>query len=146
MSAHVKGTRRIALGFLFTLVGFRRAFGVSDLAKNVVKIQDESVSLHPKISPAVLRNLRLQVVGLLGEEVSHTGHVSPLGVSVNVHLDDSVVNGGGDLLSRRSGTSVEDQEPEHSEQVPVVSTSPNVGQDGTRRATDKGFSSPFFNC
>ena len=54
-------------------------------------------------------DLRLKVVLLVLDEVSDTGKVGPLGVGVDVHLDDTVDNGLSDLVLGRSGSTVEDK-------------------------------------
>ena len=46
-----------------------------------------------------------------GEETyADTGEVRKLGVSVDVHLDDTVLDGGLDLVLAGTGTAVEDEE------------------------------------
>jgi hypothetical protein len=55
-------------------------------------------------------DLGLEVTGLALEVVSHTDHVGPLGVGVDVHLDDTVLDGGLDLVLLGTGSTVEDQE------------------------------------
>ena len=54
-------------------------------------------------------DLGLEVVLLLEDKVSDTGKVSPLGVGVDVHLHDTVVDGLLDLVLGRSGSTVEDK-------------------------------------
>ena len=61
------------------------------------------MSLLMKFSSALVNSLVL-----LGEnKVTDTDEVGELGVSVDVHLDDSEVDGGSDLLLGGTGTSVE---------------------------------------
>ena len=61
------------------------------------------MSLLMKFSSALVNSLVL-----LGEnKVTDTDEVGELGVSVDVHLDDSEVDGGGNLLLGGTGTSVE---------------------------------------
>jgi hypothetical protein len=54
-------------------------------------------------------DLGLEVVLLAEDEVSDTGEVSPLGVGVDVHLDNTVGDGLLDLLLGRTGSTVEDE-------------------------------------
>lgn len=54
-------------------------------------------------------DLRLEVVVLLLDEVSDTGQVGPLSVSVDVHLDDTVNDGFPDLILGRTRSTVEDK-------------------------------------
>lgn len=61
-------------------------------------------------------NLSHEVVLLLEDEVTDTAEVSPLGVSVNVHLNDAVDNSLSDLFLARTGTTVEDKIPDQSSQ------------------------------
>lgn len=62
-------------------------------------------------------DLSLEVVLLVLDEVSDTGEVSPLGVGVNVHLDDTVDNGLSDLVLGRTGSTVEDKVADASAKV-----------------------------
>ena len=55
-------------------------------------------------------DLSLEVSLVLLVEHPETVPVCPLGVCVDVHLDDSVLDGRRDLLLRRAGSSVHDQE------------------------------------
>lgn len=57
-------------------------------------------------------NLSHEVVLLLEDEVTDTAEVSPLGVGVNVHLNDTVDNSLSDLILGRTGTTVEDEVPD----------------------------------
>lgn len=61
-------------------------------------------------------NLSHEVVLLLEDEVTDTAEVSPLGVSVNVHLNNAVDNSLSDLILGRTGTTVEDKVPDQSSQ------------------------------
>lgn len=61
-------------------------------------------------------NLSHEVVLLLEDEVTDTAKVSPLGVSVNVHLNNAVDNSLSDLILGRTGTTVEDKVPDQSSQ------------------------------
>ena len=57
-----------------------------------------------------ITDLTLEVVLLLLIEVSETSPISPLGIGINVHLDDSTLDSGGDLLREGTATTVEDEE------------------------------------
>lgn len=59
-----------------------------------------------------ITNLSHEVVLLLEDEVTDTAEVSPLGVGVNVHLNDTVDNSLSDLILGRTGTTVEDEVPD----------------------------------
>lgn len=61
------------------------------------------------VSAIGVTDLGLEVVLVLEEVVTMTGHVRPLGVRVNVHLDYSVLNSSLDLLLGRARSSVEDE-------------------------------------
>jgi hypothetical protein len=54
-------------------------------------------------------DLRHEVVFLGKDKVSDTGQVGELGVGVDVHLDNTVLDGSVDLLLGRTGSTVEDE-------------------------------------
>jgi len=56
-----------------------------------------------------IANLRFQVALLLLEVVPHADEISKLGVGVNIHLDNTVVDGGVDFLLSRAGSTMEDK-------------------------------------
>mmetsp|Transcript_86871 Transcript_86871/g.137786 ORF Transcript_86871/g.137786 Transcript_86871/m.137786 type:complete len:253 (+) Transcript_86871:76-834(+) len=54
-------------------------------------------------------NLRLQIVVVLGFKVTDTVPVGPLRVRVDVHLDDTIIDGFSDILDIRATATVEDE-------------------------------------
>jgi len=56
-----------------------------------------------------IANLRFQVTLLLLEVVPHADEIGKLGVGVNIHLDNTVVDGGVDFLLSRAGSTMEDK-------------------------------------
>jgi hypothetical protein len=54
--------------------------------------------------------LRLQVILLLGGIVVHALPIRPLGIRVNVHLDDAKAQGGVNLALERARSAVEDEQ------------------------------------
>ena len=57
-------------------------------------------------------DLGLEVAGLGLDKVADAGEVGELGVGVDVHLDDAILDGGLDLLLGRTGATVENEEAE----------------------------------
>mmetsp|Transcript_60308 Transcript_60308/g.148003 ORF Transcript_60308/g.148003 Transcript_60308/m.148003 type:complete len:219 (+) Transcript_60308:134-790(+) len=62
------------------------------------------------VRPVGVTDLSLKVRVLVLLEGTETVPVRPLGVSIDVHLDDAVHDGGTDLLVGRTGSTVHDQE------------------------------------
>lgn len=62
------------------------------------------------VSTLGVTDLRLQVLNVVDHVVADTAGVGPLQVSVQVDLDDTVGDGGVELLNRGAGTTVEDEE------------------------------------
>jgi hypothetical protein len=50
----------------------------------------------------------------------HADEISKLGVGVNIHLDNTVVDGGVDFLLSRAGSTMEDKVPEEERRVREV--------------------------
>ena len=72
---------------------------------------------HPRVVVLLVRlvvslrvsDLTLEVVVVLGLVSADTIPESPLGIGINIHLDNTGTNGVLDVLNRRSGSSVEDK-------------------------------------